>query len=70
MRGAIMVKRKKSQYQYNTSKQRNKRSRIVKAVLPWFFVAVVGTVSFFFLFNELLKLFPSLTGLAEFIHKI
>jgi DNA helicase HerA-like ATPase len=64
---------KKSKYRYSTSKQKqSKTRRIIKSILPWISVAIVGTVSFVLLFPELLRLFPSssMTSLAIFAEKL
>ncbi len=68
-----MTKKKKSQFRYSSNKQQQTRTRrIIRAILPWICVIVLGFISFIFLFPELVKLFPSdfLISIAAFSENI
>ena len=60
-----------SKYRYNKSSE-SKKKRLIKKILPWFFVVLVGLIAFIFLFPELLKILPfeSLIVLAEFSENV
>ncbi len=67
-----MAKKKKLQFRYNSNKQQQTNTRrIIRVILPWICVIVIGFVSFIFLFPELLKLFPSdfFVSIAAFSEK-
>ena len=67
-----MTKKRKSQFRYNSNKQKQTNTRrIIRLILPWICVIVIGFVSFIFLFPELLKLFPSdlFVSIAAFSEK-
>jgi len=64
---------KKSQFRYSSSKQKqSKTRRVIKTILPWISVTIVGFVFFIFLFPELLKLIPSnfMVSLAVFAENL
>ncbi|MHA1200481.1 MAG: hypothetical protein ACTSQF_14255 [Candidatus Heimdallarchaeaceae archaeon] len=60
-----------NKYKYKKNSESKKR-RVVKRILPWFFVIITLIVSFIFLFPELIKLLPfePLVALAEFSENV